>query len=138
MQTCKREIENSNLEATITSTVHEHLEVLLENFEVYFPEDNYLSLNSLLWVVQPFTSKDFDLGSLTNTLIELRSDWVKKRHSNLLQTTTEFSVLLLSNLNYQALALKAISVLVRVPSTYLCKQGFSSLVKIKSKKRKFD
>ena len=41
MQTCKWKIETTNLEVTTTSTVHEHLEVLPQNFGVYFQEDNY-------------------------------------------------------------------------------------------------
>ena len=61
MQTCKCEIETTNLESTIISTVHEHLEVVQQNFGFHFPEDNYLTMNSQLWIVQPFTSEDFDL-----------------------------------------------------------------------------
>ena len=135
MQTCKWKIETTNLESTITSTVYEHLEVLQQNFGVYFPEDNYLSLNSLLWIVQPFTKEDFDLDYLTNKLIELRSDLVKKAELKTLTNYTYFWVSLLSNLEYQTLAQKVMSVLVRMPSTYHCKQKFSFLVEIKLKKR---
>ena len=41
MQTCKWKIETTNLEVPTTSTVDEHLEVLPQNFGVYFQEDNY-------------------------------------------------------------------------------------------------
>ena len=68
MQTYKWKIETTNLESTITSTVHEHLEYHKKTVGVYFPEDNYLSLNSLLWIVQPFTNEDFDLDYLTYKL----------------------------------------------------------------------
>ena len=131
MQTCKWEIKTTNLESSIKLTVHEHLEVLQQNFGVYFPEDNYLSLNSLLWIVQPFTNEDFNLDYLTNKLIELRSNLVKKTEFKIFTNYTNFWVSLLSNLEYQTLAQKAISVLVRMFSP----QVFSSLVKIKSKKR---
>jgi len=57
--------------------VHEHLEVLQQNFEVYFAIDAYFKLNSLLWIVQHFTYEEYDLGYLTNELIELRSDLVQ-------------------------------------------------------------
>ena len=42
------ENKNSNIEAKIKSLVHEHLNLLQQNFEAYFPIDNYLNLNSLL------------------------------------------------------------------------------------------
>ena len=90
MQICKWEIETTNLESTITSTVHEHLEVPQQNFGVYFPEDNYLSMNSLLWIVQPFTNEDFDLDYLSNNLIELRSDLVKKMKFKSFTNYTDF------------------------------------------------
>ena len=101
LQTCKWEIKTTNLESTITSTVHEHLEVLQQNFGVYFPEDNYLSMNSLLWIVQPFINEDFDLEYLTNKLIELRCDLVKKVEFKTFTNYTGFWVLLLSNLEYK-------------------------------------
>ena len=47
---------NPNIEAKVKSLVHEHLNLLQQNFEAYFPDDNYLNLNSLLWIVQPFTN----------------------------------------------------------------------------------
>ena len=115
--------------------MHEHLAVLQQNFGVYFPKDNYLSMNSLLWIVQPFTNEDFELEYLTNKLIELRSDLVKKVEFKTFTNYTDFWVSLLSILEYQTLSQKAISILVRMPSTYHCKQEFSSLVEIKSKKR---
>ena len=90
MQTCTWKIETTNLESIITSTVHEHLEVLQQNFEVYFPEDNYLSLNSLLWIVQPFTNEDFDLDYQTNKLIELHCDLVKKAEFESFANYTDF------------------------------------------------
>ena len=94
-----------------------------------------MSLNSLLWIVQLFTNEDFDLYYPTNKLIELRSDLFKKAAFKTFTNYTEFRVSLLSNLEYQTLAQKAIFILVRMPSTYHFEQGFSSLVKIESKKR---
>ena len=49
-----------------------------------------MSLNSLLWIVQPFTNKDFDLDYLTNKLIELRSNLVNMAKFKTLQTTLIF------------------------------------------------
>ena len=42
------ENKNPNIKAMIKSLVHEHLNLLQQNFEAYFPIDNYLNLNSLL------------------------------------------------------------------------------------------
>ena len=63
------ENKNPNIEAKIKSLVHEHVNELHQKFGTYFPVDNYLNLNSLLWIMQPFTNEEFDLGRLTNELI---------------------------------------------------------------------
>ena len=60
------ENKNPNIEAKIKSLVHEHLNLLQQNFEAYFPINNYLNLNSLLWIVQPFTNEEFDFGHFIN------------------------------------------------------------------------
>ena len=48
---------------------------------------------------------------------------------------SEFWPSLLEFSKYKNLAKKANAVLVQIPTTYLCEEGFSSLVEIKSKKR---
>ena len=48
---------------------------------------------------------------------------------------SNFGVSLPSIPDYRNLSQIAISVLVLIPINYLCEQGFSALVKIKSKKR---
>ena len=48
---------------------------------------------------------------------------------------SEFWTSLLEFSEYKNLAKKAIAVLVQMPTTYLCEEGFSGLVEIKSKKR---
>ena len=50
-------------------------------------------------------------------------------------TYSEFWVKLLSVPEYEIFAEKAITVLVRMPSTYLRESGFSSLSLVKKKKR---
>ena len=55
-------------------------------------------MNSLLWIVQPFTNEDFDLDYLTNELIQLRFDFVKKAELKTFTNYTDFRVSLLSNL----------------------------------------
>ena len=60
------ENKNPNIEAKIKSLVHELLNLLQQNFEAYFPINNYFNLNSLLWIVLPCTNEEFDFGHLTN------------------------------------------------------------------------
>ena len=60
---------------------------------------------------------------------------VQKAKFKLFKNLHEFWVSLFEVPEYQNLAQKAISVLIRMPTTYLCEQGFSALVEIKSNKR---
>ena len=129
------ENNNPNIEATVKLLVHQHLNLLQQNFEAYFSDDDYLKLNSLLWIVQPFTNEEFDLGHLNNELIELRSDLVQKAEFKSVINYNEFWGSLFEVPEYQNLAQKAISVLIGMPTTYLCEQGFSAPVEIKSNKR---
>ena len=75
-----------------------------QNFlRAYYRHGAYRSVSKTLlgtW------AEHFDLGSLTNKLIELRSDLVKTAEFRSLTNYIEFWVSLLSNLNYQVLALK--------------------------------
>ena len=48
---------------------------------------------------------------------------------------TEFWVHILNVPEYRSIAKKAISVLIQMPTAYLCKSGFSCLCEIKSRKR---
>jgi len=126
-------MEDTNVEYKKKSIVHEHLNVLLQNFEVYFRRDVYSNLNYLLWHVQPFTDEDFDLGYLTSELIEMWSDLVRNTEFRTFINYADFFVSLLSIPEYRHLSQKAIPVLVRMPTIYFWKQGCSALVKKESK-----
>jgi len=65
-------------------------------------------------------------------IIELRSDLIQKAD---FINYPNFWVSRLTIPDYRNLSQKAISVLVRMPTTYIWEQEFSALVKIKSKKR---
>ena len=127
--------KNLNIQTKVNLFVHELLNELQQNFGSYFPDNDYLNLNSLLWIVQPFTNEEFDLGHLTNELIELRSDLLQKAEFKSFKNYNEFWILLLKVYEYRILAQKAISILICMPTTYLCEQRFSALLKIKLKKR---
>ena len=129
------ENKNLNIQTKVKSFVHKHLNELQQNFGTYFSDNDYLNLNSLLWIVQPFTNEEFDLGHLTNELIKLRSDLLRKAEFKSFKNYNEFWVSFLKVYEYRILAQKTISIFICMPTTYLCEQGFSALVEIKSKKR---
>ena len=83
--------------------------------------------------MQPFTNAKFDFGSPINKIIKLQSDFEAEFKS--FKNYNEVWVSLFEVHEYRNLAQKAISILAFMPATYLCKQGFSALVEIKSKKR---
>ena len=49
------ENKNPNIYDKLKPLVYKHLNELQQTFGVYFLNDNYLNLNSLLWIVQLFT-----------------------------------------------------------------------------------
>ena len=86
------ENNNPNVEAKVKSLVLEHLNLLRQNFGAYFLEHDYLKLKSLLWLEQPFTNEEFDLGHLNNEFIDLRSDLVQKAEFKSFKNNNEFWV----------------------------------------------
>jgi len=67
--------------------------------------------------------------------IELRADLIQKADFRTFINYPDFWATLFSIPDYRNLSQKVISVLVLMPTNYLCKQGISGLVKIKSKER---
>ena len=114
----------------ILELVTEHLLLLKENFDYYF--DDFEPGQD--WIRNPFQADVFDTPhSVRDALIDLQSDGDMK----LLfedRSRTQFWCKLLKIEEYKAVAEEAVRFLV-FPSTYLCEQGFSSFVDIKSKKR---
>ena len=96
----------------------------------YFPKDNDHFLAENLWIIQPFNEEPTE----DEELLELRAD-LNQKYSFRGGDYSEFWVSLLEFPEYKNLAQKAIVVLVQMSTTYLCEQGFSSLVEIKTNKR---
>ena len=67
-------------------------------------------------------------------IIELRSDVIQKADFRTFINYPNFWVSRFTIPDYRNLSQKAISVLVRMPTTYICEQEFSALVKIQSKR----
>lgn len=127
------ETTDESLEIDISRLIVQHLIALGENLEVYFPAEDNERIDSDAWVLNPFVRDDG--VQVDAALLELREDFVQKSNFKSLESYQDFWVQLVSIPEYQGLAEAAISVLIRMPTTYLCEQGFSTLTVIKSKQR---
>lgn len=122
-----------NVDAHITSLIHDSL-VLLENqINKYFPN---VDIEAYDWVRDPFHVSVADLQNLKLTeeedLCSLKND-----RTLLLQwkklTLPKFWIL--TSQEYPAISERVLSILLPFSTTYLCEQGFSALTNIKSKTR---
>ena len=121
-----------NYQMQLLPLIEAHLKLLEENFEKYFTAEQNATYEANSWILHPFTYDS--ITSETEDLIDLQSDFGMKA---LFKETpyTEFWVHLLNVPKYRSIAKKAISVLIQMPTTYLCESGFSCLCEIKSRKR---
>ena len=103
--------------------------MLGDNLCAYFPEANDKRLEANFWIIQPCNKEPTE----DEELLELRADLNQKIAFREMDYS-KFWVYL-EFLEYKNLAKRAIDVLAQMPTTYLCEEGFSSLVEIKSKKR---
>ena len=87
-------------------------------------------LQENLWVIQPFTNETTD----NEMMIDLMAD-IHQKVAFQGMSYADFWVKLCNMPEYKALAERPISILVRLPCTYLCESGFSSLTQIKCQKR---
>ena len=122
----------SNFQMQLLPLFEAHLKLRQENFKKYFTSEQNATLNANFWILHPFTYDNFTTE--TEDLIDLQSDFGMKA---LLKETpyTELWVHLLNVPEYRKIAKKAISVLIQMPTTYLCESGFSCLCEIISRKR---
>lgn len=130
MKESRWEFEDVSTENKMSTLIVSHLNLLGENLAVYFPKDNDDRLEANSWIMQPFNSEP----TTDEELLQLRVDLNQKISFREIDYS-EFWVSLHEFPEYKNLAEKAIAVLVQMPTTYLCEEGFSSLVEIKSKKR---
>ena len=121
-----------NFQMQLLPRIEAHLKLLEENFEKYFTAEQNATCEANSWILHPFTYDS--ITTEIEDLIDLQSDYGMKA---LFKETpyTEFWVHLLNVPEYRSIAKKAISVLIQMPTTYLCESGFSCLCEIKSRKR---
>lgn len=119
----------------IKESVTRHLTKLRNRFCDYFPE---LDSHTVSWVVNPFKSELADLPEqpegLAEELIELRSNNETKME---FESKDDLSGFWMSKTAkaYKTAHMEATKMLLPFATTYLCEQGFSTLVNLKTKYR---
>lgn len=120
------------LEVQMSQLIVKHLTLMQENLEFYFPDSENDYLTSNMWVLNPFSDDGTDHS---DALLELKVDYSQKAAFKTFGHPMDFWVSLLDIPEYKELADQATAMFVQMPTSYLCEQGFSSLVLIKIKKR---
>nr|XP_045596426.1 protein FAM200A-like [Procambarus clarkii] len=120
------------LEVHMSHLVISHLTLMQENLDFYFPDSENDQLTSNMWMLYTFTDEGTDN---CDALLELRADYSQKAVFKTFTHPMDFWVTLLDIPEYKDLAEQAIAIFVQMPTSYLCEQGFSSLVLVKTKKR---
>lgn len=120
------------LEVKLSQMIIKHLTLLQENLDYYFPESDNDYLASKMWVLNPFSDDGTDHS---DALLELKTDYSQKAAFKTFGHPMDFWISLLNIAEYKDLADQATAMFVQMPTSYLCEQGFSSLVLIKTKKR---
>ncbi|XP_068240044.1 protein FAM200C-like [Palaemon carinicauda] len=125
--------ENSTLPPTFVAKIVEHMQLLCISFDGYFSCGELQACNN--WILNPFMQNledDDDNGSIKEDLIDMRHN----RGNKMEFTNSQLDHFWASQLEaYPAIATKTLKVLVSFASTYLCEQGFSCLLHIKTKSR---
>ena len=129
MRECGWEFEDVSLESDISKLIVAQLNLLSENLDAYFSEDDDKRLEENSRIMHPFIDKPTE-----EELLKLRLDLNQKFSFREIDYSM-FWIYLLKFSEYEKLAQKAIAILIQMPTTYLCKESFSNLVKIKPKKR---
>ena len=130
MRECGWEFEDVSLKNDISTLIVAHLNLLSETLAAYFSKDDDKRLEKNSWIMQPFIDKPTE----DQELLELRADLNQKVSFRKMDYSV-FWIYLLKFREYEKLAQKAIAILIQMPTTNLCEESFSNLVKIKSKKR---
>nr|XP_039248833.1 zinc finger BED domain-containing protein 5-like [Styela clava] len=117
----------------IKAILIEHMENLITEFDRYIPDRN---LTCQLWVRNPFLAKvddlSEDIAGLQEEFIDLHHD---QFHRQLLSTASLGKFWTSVKKEKPIIGIEAMTFLLPFATTYLCEQGFSALVAIKTKAR---
>ncbi|XP_068229365.1 protein FAM200C-like [Palaemon carinicauda] len=125
--------ENSTLPPIFVAKNVEQMQRLCTSFDGYFSCGELQACN--IWILNPFMQNLEDLDDD----VSIKEDLIDMRHNRGIQmefTNSQLDHFLASQLEaYPALVTKALEVLVPFATAYLCEQGFSCLLHIKTKSR---
>ena len=129
----ENEVGGTGVPEELKQGIATHLEELGKSFDGYFPDKDIHQYPT--WVRQPFT---FDVATADmndpylDDLIELQQSQTQQQ---LFGTTTLSTFWCRQMEGYPRIAKATLEILTPFVTSYLCEQGFSKLVEIKTKKR---
>ena len=126
------------IESKIKYVVCEHLDLLLENFNLYFPISIETDFDKEMWIMNPFDMeyvRKAEFEESFENLIDLSQDFSLKFQFQSVGSYRNFWTSILDEKEFKSLAILALRRLVMMPTTYMAEKGFSVLVGIKTKKR---
>lgn len=121
-----------SLDVPLCELIIKHLDLMQENLDFHFTDRENDSLTSNMWALNTFSNdgtKDSDV------LLKLKVGYCQEAAFQTFARPLDLWVSLLHVPEYRELAELATSMFVQMPTSYLCEQGFSSLVLIKTRKR---
>lgn len=126
-------IDDNNISDELNDEIISHLKSLYNEFEFYFPDINTESIEMRL-ARNPFTISVDDIPEeIEIEFISLVNNTLMKDIFKNEENISNFWASALSQ--YPKISLLVLQVLLPFSSTYLCEQGFSTLLNIKSKSR---
>ena len=118
---------------SFSQLVHDHLSLLLEEFEQYFPTSKD-TRTAKEWIRDPFVNKPSESMSVReeDQLLEIANDGGLK---SMFGTTTLPVFWIKVMTEYPEIATTALKALLPFPTSYLCEAGFSAMTGTKTKYR---
>ena len=125
-------LEETEPDPSFSQLVHDHLSLLLKEFERYFPttKDPRMAKE---WIRDPFVNKAGELSLSVleeNQLLDIANDGGLK---SMFQTTAVPVFWIKIKAEYPEIAQKALKTLLPFPTSYLCEAGLSAVTATKTK-----
>ncbi len=133
-QTLAGILGESEPEPSFSQLVHDHLSLLLKEFERYFPTTKDPRTGKE-WIRDPFVNKpgESNLSAKEeDELLEIANDGGLK---SMFETTTLPVFWIKVMAEYPEIATTALKTLLPFPTSYLCEMGFSAMTATKTKQR---
>ena len=119
---------------SFSQLVHDHLSLLLKEFEHYFPTTKD-PRTAKEWIRDPFVNKPGESSMSVleeDQLLEIENDGGLK---SMFETTTLPVFWIKNKTEYPEITTKALKTLLPFPTSYLCEAGFSAMTATKTKLR---